>query len=233
MLLLCSLAAAFPAQAAKESRGRKLSFNSGGHRIRTEWFPSAKGNGSPTVLILHGSGGIEDSGGFFRDMAADLSAAGSTVVIVHYMDRNGLTSATNAQMSADFSQWMQTIDDAVKFAKKQPGVDPKRISLLGHSLGAQLALHVAATDSSVVSVVVMAGCFVLSTKNITHMPPVLILQGSSDRVVTLVREHRLVTVLQRCGTKYDEHIFKGADHTFQSVPESQLFPLIENFISKH
>jgi dienelactone hydrolase len=227
------VAIACPAVATQESSGKKLSFKSGGHTIRTEWFPSAKGNGSPTVLILHGSGGIEDSGGFFRDMAKDLSTAGSSVVIVHYMDRNGLSSATNAQMSADFSQWMQTIDDAVKFAKKQPGVDPKRIILLGHSLGAQLALHVAATDSSVAGVVVMAGCFVLSTKNITHMPPVLILQGSADRVVTLVREHRLITVLQRCGTKYDEHIFKGADHMFQSVPEAKLFPLIENFLAQH
>jgi carboxymethylenebutenolidase len=211
---------------------KRSAFNSSGKAIRTEWFIGAKGGASnPTVLILPGSGGIEDSGGFFRDMAAALSASGRTVVIVHYMDRSGLTSASNAQMSAHFSQWLQTVHDAAKFVQQQPGVDPKRVSLLGHSLGAQLALHAAATDPSLQSVVDMSGCFVLPTKNITHMPPVLILHGGADRVVPMTREQQLVAVLKRCGSSYDEHIFKGADHAFQNQTEAGIFSVIERFLN--
>lgn len=207
-----------------------LSFKSAGHSIRTEWFYSEGGASSPTVIILPGSGGIEDKGGFFRNMASSLSQAGITAVIVRYMDRSGLRAADGAQMGAHFGQWLQTVHDAVKFVQKQPRVDSKRVSILGHSLGAQLALHAVASDSSIVSVVDMAGCFVLPTAKIAHMPPVLILHGNADRVVSLSRERQMVAVLKRIGAQYEEHILKNTDHSFGNVTEAELIVLITHFL---
>lgn len=209
---------------------RALSFKSAGHSIRTEWFYSEGGASTPTVIILPGSGGIEDKGGFFRNMASSLSQAGITAVIVHYMDRSGLRAADGAQMGAHFGQWLQTVNDAVKFVQTQPRVDSKRVSILGHSLGAQLALHAVASDPSIVSVVDMAGCFVLPTAKIAHMPPVLILHGNADRVVPLNRERQMVAVLRRVGAHYEEHILKNADHAFGSVTEAELLSLITSFL---
>ncbi len=207
-----------------------LSFKSAGHSIRTEWFYSEGGATSPTVIILPGSGGIEEEGGFFRNMAFSLSRSGITAVIVNYMDRSGLRSANGAQMGAHFGQWLLTVHDAVKFVQTQPRVDSKRVSILGHSLGAQLALHAVASDSSIVSVIDMAGCFVLPTSKIAHMPPVLILHGNADRVVPLSRERQLIAVLKRVGAPYEEHILKNADHAFGNVAESELLMLITKFL---
>jgi dienelactone hydrolase len=208
-------------------------YKSEGHTIRTEWFYPSSAGKTPkaVVLIFPGSGGIEEPGGFFRDLAKTIAKSGTTAVVVHYMDRSGLKWANNPQMSAHFQEWIETIHDAVSFAAKQPGVDAKRISLLGHSLGSQLSLHEAASDPRVCSVVDMAGCFVLPTAHITRMPPVLILNCAGDRVVTLRRERGLVTVLKRVGCKYSENIFPGGDHMFDNVPFSTICSLIINFLN--
>jgi len=209
-----------------------LTFSSAGHKIRTEWFypPGTITGAHPVLIVVHGSGGLEPTGGFFRDIAGQIAKSGTPVVVLHYFDRTGISWANNAQMSSLFQQWLGTIHDSIDFVQKQPNVDPNRISVLGHSLGAQLALHEAANDPRVYSIVDMAGCFVLPKAHITRMPKILILQGAADKVVTLKREKAMVAVLQRCGTKYDEHIFPGVDHMFQNVSADKLVGLTVDFL---
>ena len=126
------------------------SFQSDGKTIAIEWFrtlprPLDRPRG-PLVIILHGSGGLDQSGGFFRDMATDFARRGRTAMIVHYFDQTGTKIASPEEMSKNFTTWMATIDQAITHGAKQPFVDPDNVSLLGHSLGAQLALHMAAKD---------------------------------------------------------------------------------------
>jgi carboxymethylenebutenolidase len=225
------LAYAIPTQASKTSDNE--SFSSGGHKIRTEWFypPGRALAVQPVVLILPGSGGIEPEGGFYRDLAKSITAGGATVAIVHYMDRSNLETADSAQMSAHFSEWLKTINDAVAFVRKKPHVDQSHVSLLGHSLGAQLALQAAATDKTVYAVVDMAGCFVLPTRTVSRMPRVLILHGAADRTVPLKRERDLVSVLRRTGSPYEEHIYPHGDHTFNNVGMDEISKPIVEFLT--
>ncbi len=199
-------------------------YKSEGHSIRTEWYYAPEGDVKqhPTLIVLHGSGGLDETGGFFREMAGAIAKTGTTCVIVHYMDRSNLQSASNAQMSTNFRTWVRTIHDAVTFVKAQPDIAPERISIFGHSLGAQLALHEAANDPRIHSIIDMAGCFVLGTSSIKHMPEILIWHGTADRVVPISREKSLVQVLVRTHSKYSEELFPGADHTFQKVSMDRL-----------
>ncbi|HEY9776632.1 MAG TPA: dienelactone hydrolase family protein [Planktothrix sp.] len=231
LIAVCVLAPA-AALAAPSDEPALLSFKSGGKGIRTEWFhpPKKSSKPKPVVLIFCGSGGIQEPGGFFRDLAQSIAESGITTVVVHYMDRSGLKWANNPQMSAHFSEWVQTVHDAVSFATTQPDVDSKRISLLGHSLGSQISLTEAASDTRVHSIVDMAGCFVLSTANVKRMPAVLILNCANDRVVTLRREKGLVTVLKRVNCQYREHIFPGGDHMFDNVRFDTMLDLIVTFL---
>lgn len=210
------------------------SFKSAGKQIKVEWFaPSKKETGKrlPVVVILHGCGGIEDSGGFFRDLAAAIADHGRVAAIVHYMDRTGCKQM-NSGFGPYFGGWLETVGDAVSEIEKKPFADGKNISLLGHSLGAQLALQVAAKDKRVRSVVDMSGCFVLPTSKVTSMPPVLILHGKEDKVVPLTREKALVSVLKRVGAKYEEFIFPKADHVFNGVGFGDLVDKINNFLDR-
>jgi carboxymethylenebutenolidase len=250
--MVCLSAFATPASANEglaKSGFSNSSFVSHGRKIRVEWFDAVNNSKNtenientkntatetstatlPVIIILPGSGGIEPTGGFYRDLAKSIADAGTSGVIVHYLDRSNLESADSPQMSEHFSEWLATINDAVLYVCKQPHIDQKHVSVLGHSLGAQLALHVAATQPKICSVVDLAGCFVLSTRIITHMPPVLILHGGADRTVPLRRERALVAVLKGTNSRYLEHIFPRGDHAFNNVDYSQMVKLIVDWL---
>lgn len=210
-------------------------FKSGNKVIHTENFfpPGSTANKFPVVIILHGAGGLDEKDGFFRDVAKRLAKQNKLVVLVHYMDQSNLKSASHAQMGKNFSSWLSTVEKTIDYVKTLPVVDQKNITLLGHSLGAQLSLHAAANRSDVKSVAVMAGCFVLPTNSVKSMPPVLILQGTADKTVTMAREKKLVQTLKSVNCKYEEHLFKNVDHSFSQIEYTKLIDIIDNFISKN
>jgi dienelactone hydrolase len=212
------------------------SFQSRGKAIRLEWFPPLSQlntkSKKPLLLILHGSGGLDEKGGFFRDIAAELAKRGHNTVVVHYFDQTGNSYASSADMARYFSVWLRTVGGAVGYCKKQTFVDANKVSILGHSLGAQLALQAAAQDRDICSVIDMSGCFVLPVANLKTMPPILILHGKADTVVPLSKEKNLVATLKRIGSPYEEHLFPGADHAFNKVSFEELISLSDKFLSK-
>lgn len=226
--------AAQSSYALSKSKGE---YKSGSKIIHTEKFSPLANNIEkfPVVIILHGAGGLgnDDGNGFFQDMANSLMLQKKIAIVVHYMDQSGLKSASREQMGKNFSKWISTVKNAIEYAKTIPGADPNNINLLGHSLGAQLALHAAANRTDVKSVTVMAGCFVLPTTSVKTMPPVLILQGTADKTVTLARERKLVQTLKGVNCKYEEHLLKNVDHSFSQIEYNKLIELIDKFLSKN
>ncbi|QQR59136.1 MAG: dienelactone hydrolase family protein [Candidatus Melainabacteria bacterium] len=212
-------------------------FKSKDKQIRAQtYIPDAKsGKKYPVVLIFHGAGGLgdDDGNGFFQDVAKSLVLQKKIAIVVHYMDQSGIKSANREQMGKHFSAWLGTVKNAIDYAKTIPGADQNSICLLGHSLGAQLALHAAANRSDVKSVAVMAGCFVLPTNSVKSMPPVLILQGTADKTVTMAREKKLIQTLKSLNCKYEEHLLKNVDHSFNQIEYEKLIELINKFISKN
>src|ERR1044071_7024262 len=73
LVLLLSYFLAFSAPAQTQNtptNPRQLTFTSSKATIHTEWFaPATTKKNSPIIIILHGSGGIEPQGGFFREVA--------------------------------------------------------------------------------------------------------------------------------------------------------------------
>ncbi len=215
----------------------KGEYKSGSKVIHTEnFFPVANHKEKyPVILIFHGAGGLgdDDGNGFFQDVAKSLVLQKKIASVVHYMDQSGIKSANREQMGKHFSAWLGTVKNAIDYAKTIPGADQNSICLLGHSLGAQLALHAAANRSDVKSVAVMAGCFVLPTNSVKSMPPVLILQGTADKTVTMAREKKLIQTLKSLNCKYEEHLLKNVDHSFNQIEYEKLIELINKFISKN
>jgi carboxymethylenebutenolidase len=213
------------------------SFQSDGKTIAIEWYRTQSTDESharkPVVIILHGSGGVGGADGFFRSIATDFARRGRTALIVHYFDQTGTKAASPADMSKNFSIWIKTIDQALTHCARQPFVDADNMSILGHSLGAQLALHTAARDHRVSAVVDMAGCFVWPAGDIKTMPPVLILHGDADNVVPIAREKALVADLKRIGSHFEEHVFPDGDHAFSKVPFEELMSISEDFLIRN
>lgn len=102
---------------------------------------------APAVLLLGGSEGGIGSGA--ARQAADLSAHGIAVLQLAYFGAPGLPSKLNLVPLSYF-------DEALAWIKRQPGIDPKRIAVVGASKGAEAALLIATRHLELRAVVVGA-----------------------------------------------------------------------------
>jgi dienelactone hydrolase len=121
------------------------------------------GDHFPVVVMVHGSGPhdrdetIKDNKPF-KDLALGLAAKG--IATLRYDKRTfvyGFKSAPDPKM---ITMKEETIDDAVsalKLAKEQKEIDPKKVFLLGHSQGAMTAPRIAKEAPFIAGIIMMAG----------------------------------------------------------------------------
>ena len=192
----------------------QLSFESGGKQIRMDcYLPVATTHDLPAVIGLHGSGGNAEG---MSDSASLLAGQGFAVYIPHYFNRTGTASAVDkATIVRHFFAWAKTVWDAVSFVVGQSEVNREHIGLLGFSLGAYLALSVAAIDTRIQAVVEYFGGFPKELKLfMRRLCPVLILHGDADATVPVEEAYYLQKILENKQIPYEMKIYPGADHSF-------------------
>lgn len=130
----------------------KTSYVSRGKTITCELYTPSAANGGMVVIAYGSDGMIDNAHGpwatMVRAYAADLAAKGFTAIIPDYFLATG-TAAGSIDYQRDGAQivllnrstWVAGLNDAVTHAKTLAGIDPKRIGLLGFSLGGHLGLR--------------------------------------------------------------------------------------------
>jgi len=122
-----------------------------------------KGDGPfPAVVLVHGSGPNDQDETIgpnkpFKDLAWGLGSRG--VAVFRYTKRTSKYGIQSSDDPAKLTVEDEVISDAraaVALLAKQPKVDPARVFLLGHSLGAYLAPRIATGDSQIAGVVMLA-----------------------------------------------------------------------------
>jgi len=193
----------------------QLTFESGNKSIRLDAYLPDSGEKLPTVLALYGSGGGISG---MNEPAAMLAAQGFAVFVLHYFDRTGTSQATDKQtIFRNFPAWGKTVWDAISHLEQHPRVDTGRIGLLGFSLGAYLALSVAAVDSRVKVVVEFFGGLPKEMRFfMRRLCPVLILHGEADPIVPVEEAYELEGLLKKKDVPYEIKIYPGTGHTFDS-----------------
>ena len=114
----------------------------------------------PGIVLVHGSGpnDRDESHGpnrAFRDIAQGLASKG--VAVLRYDKR---TLVYPQSMGPDATILDEAVDDATSalgLLRATKGVDPKRVSVLGHSLGGMMAPRIAAGDAKIWGMVILAG----------------------------------------------------------------------------
>lgn len=115
----------------------------------------------PAVLIVHGSGAGDRDLTIgpdkpYRDIAWGLAQQG--VAVLRFDKRTKVAPMWFAGKA--FTVWDETVEDAASalaLLRAQPEVDPRRIVMIGHSLGGMLAPRVAIADGKLAGIVLLAG----------------------------------------------------------------------------
>jgi dienelactone hydrolase len=145
--------------AFKES---EVALNAGGEWPLTGTLSMPAGAGPfPAVVFVHGSGSHDrdeslGSNKPFRDLAGGLASRG--VAVLRYDKRNFIHGPKIDV--AKFTIQEEVLDDAlaaVALLRQTPNIDPKRVYVLGHSLGGMVAPRLAATDSNIAGIILLAG----------------------------------------------------------------------------
>lgn len=119
-----------------------------------------KGKGPfPAVAMITGSGAQDRDESLlghkpFLVIADRLTRSG--IAVLRYDDR-GFAKSTGDFAKASLADFAVDAEAASAWLRKQPGIDPKRVGLIGHSEGGLIAPMVAVEDPKVAFIVMIAG----------------------------------------------------------------------------
>lgn len=213
---------------------RMTTFPSGGVTIRLhETAPDGPGP-FPAILLLHGAGGNIS---FWLDRIAPfITRMGVALYAVHYFDRTGTERADTATIldGVHVPLWLDTVNDTLEAIAARPKINPRRIALIGVSLGAFLALaHATLPNRRRIRAIVevsggLASAYVSGATS--TFPPTLILHGGQDTVVPVSQAHDLNNLLTRLDIPHEIQIFPTEGHWFSPGAQLRILQAIAAFL---
>jgi dienelactone hydrolase len=131
-----------------------------GHVLAGTFTTPLHSNGpTPAAVLITGLSPHERNNGQppwmpFRDIADALTRAGIAVLRV---DDRGVGESTGDHAPSTTFDEADDVQTEVKWLRSQPGIDPKRIVLVGYSEGGLIAPMVAAKDPLIAAIITLAG----------------------------------------------------------------------------
>ena len=195
-----------PVSARAGVRETVKEFESGKNQITVDCFaPTAKGK-HPLILLLHGSGGLQQAThDGFKAVARNMAGKGYVVLIPHFFEREGGNE-----------QYAEVVKDAIAFGIASGVVNEDRIGLLGFSMGVSLASVQAARDPRVKAVVAVSG--LPPHGPVLKFPPTLILRGSMDEEIPIRIVKEVEESFEANKIPCVVHVYPRTGHNFE-VPK--------------
>jgi carboxymethylenebutenolidase len=201
--------------------------------ISIEIFALPEGR-HPAIVFLHGANGLTSRSQSFYRFADYLAESGYVIFLVHYFDGTGITWADNQAIRKNFIRWRKVAYDAVCFAAERSNVLTEHIGLLGVSLGATLALSLAAVRPDIGAIAEFFGALPAQAAALMKfMPPTLIVHGGEDKDVPVEEAYKLEQLLKEKGFTYEMKIFPEEGHVFGTEAAQDVARLTVRFFDKY
>ncbi|HVB81960.1 MAG TPA: dienelactone hydrolase family protein [Candidatus Binataceae bacterium] len=198
-------------------------FESAGKPVEDFYCVPPAPGAHPAVILLHGAVPRGYGNEEFAERCRKLAAAGYYAMFLEYYSGAGPARPGDlpvsgkgfaAWVNGNFPTWTREIADGINVLGQNPAVKRDRIALIGHSLGAFLALAVGASEGGRVAAIVeyygaMNRSYVAMAAN---MPPTLILHGSADTTIPVRYAYDLDTLLTKYNRPHEMKIYPGAGH---------------------
>lgn len=203
---------------AADIEGRAMVLPAKERQVNVVYFRAPGDAPRPAVLLLHGAMGFDAQLVSYDRYAAQLASNGMDAYLVYYYspnDQRSMTSGTDVFM-ARFAAWARLVDDLAGdlLAEKQSN---GKVGLIGFSNGGFLAAGAGGLDPHINAAVIYYGAVPFPVGDqITRFPPLLILHGDADTVITVDRGKELAAIAQRLGGTADLVIYPGERHGFGS-----------------
>ncbi|HET7774146.1 MAG TPA: dienelactone hydrolase family protein [Burkholderiaceae bacterium] len=205
----------------------------GGLTLKAHWFAAPGSTNAPAIIALHGCGGLYRRDGKtldarYPDYVQRLNAQGYSVLLPDSFGSRGsgpICSVRNSERAIKVETRRDDVIAALAWVRLQPGVDARRVALLGWSHGARTTLSaIDASRSSFAREIVGAavfypGCGELQRKGMALQTAVLMQLGASDDWTPPARCEQLVTQLRAADPPADItlKIYPDSYHGFDST----------------
>lgn len=133
-------------------------FHVAGERILGIFYGAAGETPRPTVILLHGTPGLEKN----LDIAYELRDQGWNCLLIHHRGSWGSDGRYT------FSGLIEDVQAATAWALKQPAIDSERLSLMGMDIGGYTSLLAGAVDHRIKAIVAL--CPLIDPNALTMSP---------------------------------------------------------------
>jgi len=200
------------ASAARAADGQTVYFASSGHQVAVDLARPAQPGPHPVILLLYGRGGLSFYGPGFVQLSQKLTDAGFAVLTLHYFDASASPDSPEVT-AARFETWRKALDDALAFAAVLPDIDPKRIGVVGVSLGGFLAAVEAVQDERIAALVSeSAGVSTWFPQQPARMAPLLIVHSREDTIVPMSDAEHLAEIARSFRVEPEFSLYDGRQH---------------------
>ncbi len=208
LMLLWSTAAA-----AAEIAGKDMRLPATERQVRVTYFHAPGEAKRPAALLLHGAGGFDRRLKDYFAYASTLANAGIDAYLVYYYSAD---DEAGYDFAARYPAWARLVDDLADHLRAQPQSNGK-VGLVGFSNGGILASGAVALDPNISAAVIYYGTPPWPLQEpVRRYPPLLILHGDADAVISVSAGRELARSAQALGASVDLVIYPGEAHGFGS-----------------
>jgi len=192
----------------------RADFRSAGRTVPAELC--RRGGERAAVVVLHGCGGF---GTLDHRLAADLPDHGYATLYVDYFaltpppGQRGFCGGPRSGVDP-FPVWIREARDAASALRRTPGIDPRRVGVVGWSLGGGVALAAAESGGHPFDAAALFSSFAhgLTPGDAAVLPPTLVLSGGSGDAVPVSEAVQLHDALLAAHVATQLHVYAHGTH---------------------